>query len=242
VSKVVITTADDGIEPADVFGNINASVNECVQERKAYDAVNVGFGASGGSKISTIYNVHDKEEWKQNKRKISDLLGEEIGIRESYTKKPAAQGNGGVINVVVGAVLNMVSAFSIFVFYLISLESLFSIVLSSSLTVSFTRRESALAQIADFKVTMINLLSAHVFWDWCNIKSKPSGRAACNVDWLQHIDEVLYSMIHVFCELTRLLTLPNVSRARHHIFPYGRNNTKMWRQSSESCIEVFWKT
>lgn len=67
--------------------------------------------------------------------KLSDLLDKEIGIRESYTKNPAAQGKGGVINVVVGAVLNMVSTFLIFVFFLISLESLFSIVLSSSLTV-----------------------------------------------------------------------------------------------------------
>jgi len=86
-----------------MFGNRNASENECVQERKAHDAVNVGFGTSGRNKIngSTIYNVHVKEEWKQNKRTFSDLLDEEIGIRESYTKKPAAQGKGGVINVVV---------------------------------------------------------------------------------------------------------------------------------------------
>ena len=29
-------------------------------------------------------------------------------------------------------------------------------------------------------------------------------------------------MIRICCELTRLLTLPNVSRVRHHVFPYGR--------------------
>mmetsp|Transcript_52551 Transcript_52551/g.63351 ORF Transcript_52551/g.63351 Transcript_52551/m.63351 type:complete len:419 (-) Transcript_52551:23-1279(-) len=219
IASSIIDDSIDGIEAVDIVKNEKARENECVQESKSCDAANVEFGASVGSAIN---NVHDKEGWKKNKRKFSNLLNEEISIREAYAKKPAAQGNGGVINVVVGAVLNMVSAFSIFVFYLISLESLFSIVLSSSLTVSFTRRESALAQIADFKVTMANLLSAHVFWDWCKIGSKPSGRAACNVDWLQHIDEVLYSMIRICCELTRLLTLPNANRARHHVLPYGR--------------------
>mmetsp|Transcript_47686 Transcript_47686/g.55751 ORF Transcript_47686/g.55751 Transcript_47686/m.55751 type:complete len:454 (-) Transcript_47686:69-1430(-) len=254
IASSIIDDSIDGIEAVDIVKNEKARENECVQESKSCDAANVEFGASVGSAIN---NVHDKEGWKKNKRKFSNLLNEEISIREAYAKKPAAQGKGGVINVVLGSILNMISAFLIFVFFLISLESLFSIGLSVSLTVyayniarndptfegnmswtlltfavitplttsigmAFKRRESALVQIADFKVTMANLLSAHVFWDWCKIGSKPSGRAACNVDWLQHTDEVLYSMIRICCELTRLLTLPNANRARHHVLPYGR--------------------
>ena len=68
---------------------------------------------------------------------------------------------------------------------------------------------------------MINLFQAHTFWDWEKI-GVASGRAASDVDWVKYTDDVLYAMIRTCCELTRLLTLPNASRARHHVFPYGR--------------------
>jgi hypothetical protein len=229
------------------------------------------------------------------KRKFKNLLSEEVGIRNSVMHSPGAQGKGGLIHVVGAAIVNLISAFLIFVLFLISLESLLSLALCISLTIytyniakfdstfdgntmswtlltfavvtplsasigmAFTRRESkfrmtciyficffrqkytiltldsvltfhplfkliigALVQIADFRATMFNLLSAHTFWDWCKVGTIPSGRAASDVDWLLYTDDVLFAMIRICSELTRLLTLPNASRARHHVFPYGR--------------------
>ncbi|OEU16723.1 hypothetical protein FRACYDRAFT_275439 [Fragilariopsis cylindrus CCMP1102] len=192
------------------------------------------------------------------KRKFKNLLSEEVGIRNSVMHSPGAQGKGGLIHVVGAAIVNMISAFFIFVLYLISLESLLSLALCISLTIytyniakfdstfdgntmswtlltfavitplsasigmAFTRREGALGQIADFRATMVNLLFAHTFWDWGKVGTIPSGRAASDVDWLQYTDDVLFAMIRICSELTRLLTLPNASRARHHVFPYGK--------------------
>lgn len=211
------------------------------------DVLNKSIDEKGSSLM-----IEDK--WKFNRH---DLLHEEIGIRKSVMQSPGAQGQGGFVNVVGAAIVNMISAFLIFVLFLISLESLLSLAmcialtvhsfnvsqedpaingntmswtlltfavvtpLSASIGMAFTRRENALFQIADFKATMINLFQAHTFWDWEKI-GVASGRAASDVDWVKYTDDVLYAMIRICCELTRLLTLPNASRARHHVFPYGR--------------------
>ena len=69
------------------------------------------------------------------KRKFKNLLSEEVGIRNSVMHSPGAQGKGGLIHVMGAAIVNMISAFFIFVLYLISLESLLSLALCISLTI-----------------------------------------------------------------------------------------------------------
>ncbi|KAL3906997.1 MAG: hypothetical protein SGILL_009052 [Bacillariaceae sp.] len=87
---------------------------------------------------------------------------------------------------------------------------------------SFSRRDQALTQISNFKATMIHLYSSHICWDWPKKNQDPTGRAASDVDWLQHCDEVLHTMCQICSELTRLLTLPTANRGRHRVISYGR--------------------
>jgi len=208
-----------------------------------------------------------QQQQRQRRTTFNNLLQEELGIRNSVQTSLGAQRKGGFIHVVGAALVNLLSAFLIFVLFLISVESLLSIALcigltiytyqvakedsslfdgtamswtlltfavvtplSASIGMAFTRREGALTQIADFKATMVNLLCAHTFWDWGKVGIKDNikqslvgGRdASIDIDWLQHTDDVLHAMIRICCELTRVLTLPNASRARHHVFPYGK--------------------
>lgn len=61
----------------------------------------------------------------------------------------------------------------------------------------------------------MKLLCAHTFWDWGEkVESKENnikqsvlmdGRAAAmDIDWLQHTDDVLNTMIQLCCELTHV--------------------------------------
>ena len=93
--------------------------------------------------------------------------------------------------------------------------------LSAALGMAFSRREKALTSIATFKATAINLFSSHVCWDWPKKGQHPTGRAASDVDWLEHTDETLITLCHICSELVRLLTLPTSGRARHRVFSYG---------------------
>jgi hypothetical protein len=93
--------------------------------------------------------------------------------------------------------------------------------LSAAISMSFSRREQANTQIANFKATMIHLYSSHLCWDWAD-KQGQSGREKSNVDWQQHNDEVLQTICQVCSELTRILTLPTAGRARHRVISYGR--------------------
>jgi hypothetical protein len=94
--------------------------------------------------------------------------------------------------------------------------------LSAAIRMSFSRRDQALVQIANFKATMIHLYSSHACWDWPQKGQKPTGRDASEVEWLKHCDEVLLTMCQICSELTRLLTLPTANRGRHRVIPYGR--------------------
>jgi hypothetical protein len=94
--------------------------------------------------------------------------------------------------------------------------------LSAALGMAFSRREKALSSIAAFKGTATNLFSSHVCWDWPTKGQNPTGRAASDVDWLEHTDETLMILCHICSELVRMLTLPTGSRARHRVFSYGR--------------------
>ena len=162
----------DGNETTEVVGKRSESGNGSVEEKTKPDADKVERGASAGSTINTVFH----KQGKMAKQKFGNLLNEEIGIRNSYTTKPGAQGKGGVINVVLGAVLNMVSAFLIFVLFLISLESLFTIALSISLTICkyriletkiiYTTRITLQVHIVSMhaNITLYGLLSHFLFF------------------------------------------------------------------------------
>lgn len=93
--------------------------------------------------------------------------------------------------------------------------------LSAAITMSFSRREQANTQIANFKATMIHLYSSHLCWDWPD-KQGQSGQAKSKVDWRVHNDEVLRTICQICSELTRILTLPTAGRGRHRVIPYGK--------------------
>ena len=79
--------------------------------------------------------------------------------------------------------------------------------ISAAIGMAFTRRERALTAISDFRAFSHHLYLAHAFWDW-----SPGGRAAAQVDWLEHCDAVLAQLIGIGDELARFLSLPTTSR------------------------------
>ena len=101
--------------------------------------------------------------------------------------------------------------------------------LSASIGMSFGRREAALRSIVDIRTTMINLYSAHSSWDWRKAgKEDTTGRAASKTmtSWLHHSDAVLVEILGICNCLSRLLTLPNATRARHRITSQGRQEAQ----------------
>lgn len=88
--------------------------------------------------------------------------------------------------------------------------------MSASIGMAFTRRESALRNLAIIRSTFLELYIAHAIWDWSSAKSKEvSGRRAIPFPSLEHSDQVMIEMIGVGTDLERLLTLPNASRTRY---------------------------
>lgn len=94
--------------------------------------------------------------------------------------------------------------------------------MSASIGMAFTRRDQALGHMAVIKATLLNIYSAHACWDWYK-PNEPSGRtlSSGDVDWLEHSDKALRAILEATMELTRLLTLPNSSRARHRVTSAG---------------------
>lgn len=76
-----------------------------------------------------------EDHFRHNKQRFDNLLAEELEIRGHVGSMPGAQGKGGLCNVVGSSIINMIAAFLIFVFYLISLEALLSIGLSVGMTI-----------------------------------------------------------------------------------------------------------
>lgn len=98
--------------------------------------------------------------------------------------------------------------------------------MSSSIRMAFTRREQALQHLAVVKTTLWNIYSAHACWDWCKPGKPETGRAGCDMDWQEHGDKVLVAILQLTQDLTRMLTLPNCSRARHRVTRYGEEESK----------------
>lgn len=96
--------------------------------------------------------------------------------------------------------------------------------MSASIGMAFSRREQALGHLAGIKTTLWNIYSAHACWDWPK-PGKP-GRLACDYNWQEHGDKVLTTIVHLCQDLTRMLTLPNSSRARHRVTHRGREEAE----------------
>jgi hypothetical protein len=96
--------------------------------------------------------------------------------------------------------------------------------MSSSIGMAFKRREQALEHLAVIKSTLLNIYSAHACWDWAGPKKE--GRAACEIDWLDHNDHVLDAILRMCSDIARMLTLPSASRARHRVTAFGRIEAK----------------
>jgi hypothetical protein len=100
--------------------------------------------------------------------------------------------------------------------------------LSASISMSFGRREGALRNIVDIRTTMINIYNAHAAWDWRKAgKEETTGRAASKtMDSLHHSDAVLVEILGICNCVSRFLTLPNATRARHRITSRGRREAQ----------------
>lgn len=94
-------------------------------------------GSSGKNTSHEIEqkSVASKNQFSHNKQRFNTLLEDEIAVRRRIQSMPGAQGQGGLFNVITSSVINMISALLVFIFYLISLESLLSIGLSVGLTI-----------------------------------------------------------------------------------------------------------
>lgn len=98
--------------------------------------------------------------------------------------------------------------------------------MSASIGMAFNRREQALQHVAVVKTTLWNIYSAHACWDWPKAGKPDTGRVGCNHDWVVHGDQVLTTILNLCQDLTRMLTLPNGSRARHRVTSAGAREAK----------------
>lgn len=99
--------------------------------------------------------------------------------------------------------------------------------MSASIGMSFGRRERALAHLVAIRSTMLHLYSAHSAWDWKKTGKPDSGREGCkDVNWQEHADAALVEILGICHGLSRFLTLPNATRARHRITKQGTEEAK----------------
>ena len=99
--------------------------------------------------------------------------------------------------------------------------------MSVSVSMAFKRREWALLELASLKGTILNIYSSHARWDWGKLSDpQNTGKRISSVDWEKHSDECLSLIMSICIDLTRLLTLPAASRARHRVTTSGRKESK----------------
>ena len=122
------------ITSTDLVSSIIDDTKTDNNERIHNEAIIMEIGESDAPKEQAGETIR-RSSVVNEKRKFKNLLSEEVGIRNSVMHSPGAQGKGGLIHVVGAAIVNMISAFFIFVLYLISLESLLSLALCISLTI-----------------------------------------------------------------------------------------------------------
>lgn len=108
--------------------------------------------------------------------------------------------------------------------------------LAAAVTMAFNRREQALSNIANVRATSLQLYSAHAVWDW-GWKPNGTGRELSAVDWRQHSDDFITQLLALCEELTRWLTLPNATRARHKVTRLGRKEALETRAVDSKLYE-----
>ena len=123
--------------------------------------------------------------------------------------------------------------------------------LGQSITMGYTRRESALKSLASYRSAVYQLYVAHSSWDWGSCH-KNEGRRGCvenindeisvygtiatggdgvnsstvtkvtkSIDFINHSETVLCHLINLSDSLYSYLTLPDSSRARHRVTKNG---------------------
>lgn len=100
--------------------------------------------------------------------------------------------------------------------------------ITATITMAFNRRENALAALNDLRATLLELYCAHAVWDWGQKPgvTEDSGRIKSTVNWLEHSDAFCLEVLMLVNETTRMLTLPNTTRARHKTTRAGRREAK----------------
>lgn len=108
--------------------------------------------------------------------------------------------------------------------------------MSSSISMAFTRREKALTSLAALRSLLFSMYQAHASWDWGT--SFPTGRTQSKVDWLKHSDDVLKDIMAMSQDLTRYLTMPSTSRARHRIMPHEKRQAHQGRDFGDELMNA----
>lgn len=94
--------------------------------------------------------------------------------------------------------------------------------MTTSIGMAFTRRDRALKHLVVMRSTMVELYAAHASWDWKKVGQPGTGRASSDTNWLDHSDAALVEILGICHVLSRFLTLPTATRARHRITSQGR--------------------
>lgn len=93
--------------------------------------------------------------------------------------------------------------------------------ISASIGMAFTRRDRALTSIAKLRATALKLYESHAKWNFGFDSGDNAGddtkRTKSSINWLDHSDRLLGVLLQLFRHLTRYLTLPTSSRARHRV-------------------------
>ena len=92
----------------------------------------------------------------------------------------------------------------------------------TSVRLAFTRRENALASLARLRTNSIKLYGAHVGWDFDYNDNGTTGRSLSSIDWLDHSDQVLTTILNILSDAIRYLTMPTSNRARHRVTAGGQ--------------------
>jgi hypothetical protein len=115
--------------------------------------------------------------------------------------------------------------------------------LSAAISMTFSRRDRALATLASVRSTLTELYTAHAVWDWGFKNGEESaGRTKSGVNWLEHSDNTCREILAICDKLSRWLTLPSSTRARHRTL-FGKVEaveiSKVANPLFESIIEHF---
>mmetsp|Transcript_19140 Transcript_19140/g.28500 ORF Transcript_19140/g.28500 Transcript_19140/m.28500 type:complete len:334 (+) Transcript_19140:193-1194(+) len=94
--------------------------------------------------------------------------------------------------------------------------------MSLSIRAAFERREKGLRFISKLRSSVFQLYLAHATWNF----GGGSDVDVSGFERLDHSDEVINLLMDILCDLSRLLNLPCVTRARHRMSSVGKKEAK----------------